>query len=78
MKEPLARLAEARADTDRRLGDVTASGMTRAGPWMTYDVDVRFRLHPFAAYLTAHTIQCAKTLDALESDVGERSAATAS
>ena len=30
-----------------------------------YDVDVRFRLHRFAAHLIEHTVQCEKALAAL-------------
>jgi len=30
-----------------------------------YDVDVRFRLHRFAAHLVEHTVQCEKALAAL-------------
>jgi hypothetical protein len=41
--------------------------MTRPTSWVGYDVDVRFRLHRFAAHLIEHTIQCEKTLGALGS-----------
>ena len=61
----LARVAEARAATDRRLGDVPAAAMTRPTQWIQYDVDVRFRLHRFAAHLIEHTVQCEKGLAAL-------------
>jgi len=61
----LARLAEARADTNRRLGDVTPAAMTRPTVWVGLDVDVRFRLHRFAAHVVEHTIQCEKALLAL-------------
>jgi hypothetical protein len=61
----LARIAEARAETNRRLGDVAPGAMTRPTVWAGYDVDVRFRLHRFAVHLTEHTIQCEKTLAAL-------------
>ena len=33
--------------------------------WVRYDVDVRFRLHRFAAHVIEHTIQCEKALAAL-------------
>jgi hypothetical protein len=33
--------------------------------WIQYDVDVRFRLHRFAAHLAEHTVQSEKTLAAL-------------
>ena len=39
--------------------------MTRPTEWIHYDVDVRFRLHRFAAHLIEHTVQCEKTLAAL-------------
>jgi DinB superfamily len=61
----LARIGEARAETNRRLGDVPPAMMTRPTIWAGYDVDVRFRLHRFAPHVTEHTIQCEKTLDAL-------------
>jgi hypothetical protein len=61
----LARIAEARADTTRRLGEVEPAAMTRPTVWVHYDVDVRFRLHRFAAHVQEHTIQCEKTLAAL-------------
>ena len=61
----LARLAEARAETNRWLGDVAPAAMTRPTVWGGYDVDVRFRLHRFAAHVVEHTIQCEKTLLAL-------------
>ena len=61
----LARLADARAETTRRLGEVAPTAMTRPTVWVHYDVDVRFRLHRFAAHIQEHTIQCEKTLAAL-------------
>ena len=60
--EILARVGEVRAETDRRLGDLPVSAMTRPTQWIHYDVDVRFRLHRFAAHLVEHTVQCEKTL----------------
>jgi hypothetical protein len=39
--------------------------MTRPTVWVQYDIDVRFRLHRFAAHLAEHAIQCEKTLAAL-------------
>src|SRR6266550_2870883 len=47
----LARLADARAETDRWLGDVAPAGMTRPTIWGGYEIDVRFRLHRFAAHV---------------------------
>jgi hypothetical protein len=61
----LDRIALARAETNRRLGDVAPAAMTRPTAWVHYDVDVRFRLHRFAAHVVEHTIQCEKTLAAL-------------
>jgi len=61
----LTRVGEARAETDRRLGDLPAAAMTRPTQWVQYDVDVRFRLHRFAAHLVEHTVQCEKVLAAL-------------
>jgi len=61
----LTRLAEARAETDRWLGDVPPAKMTRPTIWGGYEIDVRFRLHRFAAHVEEHTIQCEKTLQAL-------------
>jgi len=63
--EVLARLGEARAESNRRLGDVAPALMTRPTIWARHDVDVRFRLHRFAAHVIEHTIQCEKALAAL-------------
>jgi hypothetical protein len=64
----LARLAEARAETNRSLAAVPAEAMTRPTVWGGHEVDVRFRLHRFAVHLVEHTIQCEKAL----SDLGWR------
>jgi DinB superfamily len=61
----LQRIGEARTETHRRLGDVAPAAMTRPTVWVHYEVDVRFRLHRFAAHLVEHTIQCEKILAAL-------------
>lgn len=61
----LGRVREARAETDRQLGDVVPALMTRPTIWAGYEADVRFRLHRFAAHVIEHTIQCEKILDAL-------------
>ena len=61
----LVRLAEARAATNHRLGDVAPVAMERPSIWVRWDVDVRFRLHRFASHLVEHTVQCEKILDAL-------------
>ena len=39
--------------------------MTRPTQWIHYQIDVRFRLHRFAAHVVEHTVQCEKTLAAL-------------
>ena len=61
----LARLGEARAETDRWLGNLASPAMTRPTVWMGHEIDVRFRLHRFAAHVVEHTIQCEKALLAL-------------
>jgi DinB superfamily len=61
----LERVAEARAQTDRWLGDLPAAAMVRPTQWMQFDTDVRFRLHRFAAHLLEHTVQLEKTLATL-------------
>lgn len=61
----LARVGEARAETHRLLDDLPVAAMTRPTQWVQYDVDVRFRLHRFAAHLVEHTVQCEKTLAAV-------------
>lgn len=60
--ELLARIGEARAETNRWLGSLAPAMMTRPTQWIHYDVDVRFRLHRFVAHLIEHTVQCEKTL----------------
>jgi hypothetical protein len=61
----LGRIGEARAETSRRLGNVRPEAMTRPTTWINYSVDVRFRLHRFAAHVVEHTIQCEKALATL-------------
>jgi hypothetical protein len=61
----LARIGDARAETDRRLGNLAPAAMTRPTVWVHYEVDVRFRLHRFAAHVAEHAIQCETTLVAL-------------
>ena len=58
----VARLAAARAESNRVLGDVPPTGMTRPTIWVHYTIDVRFRLHRFALHVVEHTIQCEKAL----------------
>jgi len=61
----LTRLGAARAETNRSLGDLPPAAMTRPTQWIHYQIDVRFRLHRFAAHVVEHTVQCEKTLAAL-------------
>jgi uncharacterized damage-inducible protein DinB len=61
----LSRLGAARAETHRSLGDLPPAAMTRPTQWIHYQIDVRFRLHRFAAHVVEHTVQCEKTLAAL-------------
>lgn len=61
----LARLAAARAESARSLDDVPPAALTRPTRWMHYAIDVRFRLHRFAAHIAEHAVQCEKTLAAL-------------
>jgi DinB family protein len=61
----LARLGRERSETARRLGDLAPAALTRPTVWVKASIDVRFRLHRFAAHLVEHTIQCEKTLAAL-------------
>jgi DinB superfamily len=61
----VARIGAARADTNQWLGDVGGPAMTRPTIWVGLDVDVRFRLHRFAAHIVEHTIQIEKNLAVL-------------
>jgi len=61
----LARLARARRETDRQLADLPAAALARPTVWLNAQLDVRFRLHRFAAHIVEHTVQCDKTLAAL-------------
>jgi hypothetical protein len=61
----LARLGAARAQTDALCGVLPPAALSRPTRWGQFDVDLRFRLHRFAAHLVEHTIQCEKTLEAL-------------
>jgi hypothetical protein len=63
--EILARLAEARAETNRALGDIAPDRMTRPTIWGHFEVDVRYRLHRIGAHVIEHTVQCEKTLAVL-------------
>jgi len=61
----LGRVRAARRETHRRLDALPAALLSRPTQWMQFDVDVRFRLHRFAAHLIEHGIKCEKTLTAL-------------
>jgi len=61
----LARIGQARAETNERLGNLPPAALTRQSRWIDYEIDVRFRLHRFAAHIAEHTIQCEKALSAL-------------
>jgi DinB superfamily len=61
----LDHLRQARAETSARLGDLPAAALTRPSRWVQYEIDVRFRLHRFAAHIAEHAIQCEKALHAL-------------
>jgi len=61
----LGRLARARRETDQQLADLPPAALTRPTVWVKAQLDVRFRLHRFAAHIVEHTVQCDKTLAAL-------------
>jgi uncharacterized damage-inducible protein DinB len=65
----VAALARRRAETDATLAGTDADRLSRPSQWSAtdtpFDVDVRFRLHRFAAHLVEHTQQVEKTLRAL-------------
>ncbi len=65
LADMVGRVRAVRAETHRRLDALSAAAMTRPTQWMHFEVDVRFRLHRFAAHLIEHGIQCEKTLAAL-------------
>ncbi len=64
-REILGRIGAARAESNHWFDNVSPAAMMRPTQWVHYDIDVRFRLHRFAAHLVEHTIQCEKTLAAL-------------
>ena len=71
LADMLGRVRAARAETHRRLETLSAALMTRPTQWMHFDVDVRFRLHRFAAHQIEHGIQCEKTLAVLGAPMTE-------
>lgn len=64
------RLAQARSDS-ASLAPTPDAALTRPTQWAGYDVDVRFRLHRFAAHFAEHSIQAEKTLAGLGRPPGE-------
>jgi len=62
----VAALARRRAETDATLAGTDADRLSRPSQWSATDtpfaVDVRFRLHRFAAHLVEHTQQVEKSL----------------
>ena len=61
----VARIGAARAECNQWLGDVDGATMSRPTIWAGHEVDVRFRLHRFAAHYVEHTIQIEKSLTEL-------------
>jgi hypothetical protein len=66
----IGRLAAARAQSDRA-GSLPGPVLDRPSRWAGYDVDIRFRLHRFAAHLVEHTVQCEILLRAVAPPLGE-------
>jgi uncharacterized damage-inducible protein DinB len=56
------RLETAREETLAVLADCAEADLTAPTTWAGYIIDVRFRLHRFAAHERQHTVQVAKTL----------------
>lgn len=67
----LGRLASARDTSDAMLGGIPDGALERPSDWTGWRVDVRHRLHRFAAHLAEHTIQCEKALEAAGLRSGE-------
>ncbi len=61
----LARLAAARDGVILGLASTPDALLGAPSNWMSWDLDVRFRLHRFAAHDREHTIQVRRTLAAL-------------
>jgi DinB superfamily len=64
------RLAASRDESDRACS-LPDAALDRPTRWAGYDVDLRFRLHRFAAHLVEHTVQCEKVLEAVAPPTGE-------
>lgn len=67
----LGRIATARDTSDAMLAAIPDAALERPADWTGVRVDVRLRLHRFAAHLVEHTIQCEKALDASGLRCGE-------
>lgn len=67
----IGRLASARDTSDAMLGGIPDQALGRPSDWAGFRVDVRHRLHRFAAHLVEHTIQCEKALEGEEIQAGE-------
>ena len=61
----LARLTATRDDLTQRLGATPDDLLDAPTNWTAWDLDVRFRIHRFAAHDREHLIQLRKTLHAL-------------
>jgi hypothetical protein len=66
----IERLAAARDESDRAC-DLPGTALERPTRWAGYEVDIRFRLHRFAAHLVEHTVQCEKVLESVAPPSGE-------
>ena len=58
----VGRLATTREEALTALADCAGSDLATPSVWAGYTVDIRFRLHRFAAHERQHTVQAAKTL----------------
>jgi uncharacterized damage-inducible protein DinB len=64
-QEMLTRLAAARDGVDRVIAATPNALLDAPTIWLALEVDLRFRIHRFAAHDREHTIQLRKTLTAL-------------
>jgi hypothetical protein len=65
MQDVLARLMAVRDEVVETIAAVPDDLLGAPTNWMRWDLDVRFRIHRFAAHDREHTIQLAKTRQAL-------------
>ncbi|HEX6547519.1 MAG TPA: DinB family protein [Candidatus Dormibacteraeota bacterium] len=61
----LERLEQSRAESDAYCSRLPLEALIRPTMWAGHEVDVRFRLHRFAAHLDEHRIHCQKVVRAL-------------